>query len=149
MRVLWGACAPLRTPRPLGPLIDVAEAVGGELGELVAGAPRPYEVAVALLGELRGRSPTVLVLEDAHWADEATLDVLSMLAAKVDSVPALVLASYRAEEVDRSEQLRFVLGELVRRPGRLKLEPFSIATVSELADRSRNRRSGAVPAYRR
>jgi DNA-binding CsgD family transcriptional regulator/tetratricopeptide (TPR) repeat protein len=57
-----------------------------------------------------------------------------MLAAKVGSVPALVLASYRAEELDRSEQLRFVLGELVRRPGRLKLEPFSIAAVSELAD---------------
>ncbi len=134
VRVLWGACAPLRTPRPFGPLIDVAEAVGGELGELVAGAPRPYEVAVALLAELDGRSPTVLVLEDAHWADEATLDVLSMLAGKVESVPALVLASYRAEELDRSEQLRFVLGELVRRPGRLRLEPFSIATVSELAD---------------
>jgi DNA-binding CsgD family transcriptional regulator/tetratricopeptide (TPR) repeat protein len=134
VRVLWGACAPLRTPRPFGPLIDVAEAVGGELGVLVAGAPRPYEVAVALLGELRGGSPTVLVLEDAHWADEATLDVLSLLAAKVESVPALVIASYRAEELDRSEQLRFVLGELVRRPGRLKLEPFSIATVSELAD---------------
>jgi DNA-binding CsgD family transcriptional regulator/tetratricopeptide (TPR) repeat protein len=134
VRVLWGACAPLRTPRPLGPLIDVAEVVGGELGELAAGAPRPYEAAVALLGELRGRSPTVLVLEDAQWADEATLDVLSMLAARVDSVPALVLASYRTEELDRSEQLRFVLGELVRRPGRLKLEPFSIAAVSELAD---------------
>ena len=134
VRVLWGVCAPLRTPRPLGPLIDVAEAVGGELGDLVGGAPRAYEVAVALLSELRGRSPTVLVLEDAHRADEATLDVLTMLAARVDSVPALVLASYRAEELDRSEQLRFVLGELVRRPGRLKLEPFSIATVSELAD---------------
>ena len=123
----------MRMPCPFGPLIDVAEAVGGELGELVAGAPRPYEVAVALLGELRGRSPTVLVLENAHWADEATLDVLSLLAARVDSVPALVLVSYRAEEVDRSEQLRFVLGELVRRPGRLKLEPLSIAAVSELA----------------
>ncbi len=134
VRVLWGACAPLRTPRPLGPLIDVAEALGGELGGLVAGAKRPYEVAVALLGELRGRSPTVLVLEDAHWADEATLDVLSVLAARVDPVPALVLASYRAEEVDSSEPLRFVLGELVRRPGRLKIEPFSIATVGELAD---------------
>ncbi len=134
VRVLWGAGAPLRTPQPLGPLIDVAEAVGGELGELVAGAPRPHEVAVALLRELRGRSPTVLVLEDAHWADEATLDVLSILAGRVESVPALVLVSYRAEELDRSEQLRFVLGELVRRPGRLKLEPFSIATVGELAD---------------
>ncbi|MEA2144455.1 MAG: hypothetical protein QOG59_42 [Solirubrobacteraceae bacterium] len=153
VRVLWGACVPLRTPRPLGPLIDVAEAVGGEVGELVAGAPRPYEVAVALLGELRGRSPTVLVLEDAHWADEATLDVLSMLAARVDSVPALVLASYRAEEANRSEQLRFVLGELARGAGRLKLEPFSAATVSDLAeahgihDQELYRRTGGNPFF--
>jgi DNA-binding CsgD family transcriptional regulator/tetratricopeptide (TPR) repeat protein/GTPase SAR1 family protein len=153
VRVLWGGCAPLRTPRPLGPLIDVAAVVGGELGELVAGAPRPYEVAVALLDELRGRSPTVLVLEDVHWADEATLDVLTMLAARIDSVPALVLATYRAEEVDRSEQLRFVLGELVRRPGRLKLEPFSIATVSKLADargidgHELHRRTGGNPFF--
>jgi predicted ATPase len=35
LRVLWGACEPLLTPRPLGPLFDVAEAVGGGLGELV------------------------------------------------------------------------------------------------------------------
>jgi predicted ATPase len=117
VRVLWGACEPLRTPRPLGPLADVAEATGGELEELVAGAARPHDVAAALLRELRGRTPTVLVLEDVHWADEATLDVLTMLAARIGSAPALVLASYRDDELDRAEQLRFILGEIVRGPG--------------------------------
>src|SRR3954470_22426843 len=115
-RAFWGACEPLRTPRPLGPLVDVAGAIGGELEDLVAEAGRPYDVAMALLHELRGRPPKVLVLEDVHWADEATLDVLAVLAGRVGSAPVLVLASYRDDELDRSEQLRFVLGELVRRP---------------------------------
>src|SRR5438034_9390910 len=78
-RVLWGGCEPLRTPRPLGPLLDVAEVTGGELAALLAGPGRPHEVAVALLRELRARAPTILVLEDVHWADEATLDVLTLL----------------------------------------------------------------------
>ena len=135
VRVLWGACEPLRTPRPLGPLLDVAETTGGELQELVAGeAARPHEVAVALLRELRGRRPTVLVLEDVHWADEATLDVLTLLAARIGSAPALVLASYRDDEHDRAEQLRVVLGELARRPERLRVEPLSGAGVAEMAE---------------
>jgi DNA-binding CsgD family transcriptional regulator len=135
VRILWGGCEPLRTPRPLGPLMDVAEATGGELEELVAGAARPHEVAAALLRELRRRMPTVLVLEDVHWADDATLDVMTLLAARVGSAPALVLASYRDDALDHSGRLRFVLGELVRRPGRLKLEPLSQAGVVELAGR--------------
>jgi DNA-binding CsgD family transcriptional regulator len=131
-RTLWGACDALRTPRPLGPLLDVAEATGGELAELLAGTPRPHEVAAALLRELRGE-PTVVVLEDVHWADAATLDVLTVLAGRIGPTPALVLASYRDDELDRADQLRFVLGELVRRPGRMKLDPLSPAAVAELA----------------
>jgi predicted ATPase len=125
VRVLWGGCEPLRTPRPMGPLVDVAEAVGGELETLVAAAARPQEVALALLRELRSRGPTVLVLEDVHWADEATLDVLVMLAARIGSTPALILASWRDDELDRSAPLRIVLGELGRGPVRLKVSPLS------------------------
>jgi DNA-binding CsgD family transcriptional regulator len=132
-RVLWGACEPLRTPRPLGPLADVAEATGGELEQLIAAGARPHEVALAVLRELRHNAPTILVLEDVHWADEATLDVLTLLATRIATAPALVLASYRDDELDRADQLRVVLGELVRRPGRLKIAPLSPAGVAELA----------------
>jgi hypothetical protein len=52
-RVVWGACEPLRTPRPLGPFSDVAEEIGGEVAELVAAAARPYEVVAALLPRVR------------------------------------------------------------------------------------------------
>jgi DNA-binding CsgD family transcriptional regulator/tetratricopeptide (TPR) repeat protein len=133
VRVLWGACEPLVTPRPLGPLVDVAEAIGGDFEGLVIGGARPYELVAALMGELRGRLPTVLVLEDLHWADEATLDVVRLLGRRVDSVRALVLASFRDDELDRVRQLRIVLGDLVGRPVRLTLEPLSLEAVSELA----------------
>jgi DNA-binding CsgD family transcriptional regulator/tetratricopeptide (TPR) repeat protein len=92
-------------------------------------------VALTLVRELQDRAPTILVLEDVHWADEATLDVLTLLATRIAQAPALVLASYRDDELDRAAgQLRFVLGELVRRPGRLKIAPLSQAGVAELAE---------------
>jgi DNA-binding CsgD family transcriptional regulator/tetratricopeptide (TPR) repeat protein len=132
-RVMWGACAPLQTPRPLGPLLDVAETIGGQFERAVAAAERPYEVATALLRELRRRAPTVLVLEDLHWADEATIDVLSLVGARIATAPALVLASYRDDELDRTHRLRVVLGEVVRTPGRITVDPLSKAAVAELA----------------
>ncbi len=84
-------------PRPLGALHDLAGVTGGELEDSVTGEQRPHGVAIALLRELRSRAPTVLVLEDVRWADEATLDVLTLLAAKIASAPALVLATYLPE----------------------------------------------------
>jgi DNA-binding CsgD family transcriptional regulator len=135
VRVLWGACEPLRTPRPLGPLWDVAEATGDPLAERVAAGARPHEVGAALLAQLRtgGPAAAVVVLEDLHWADEATLDVVLLLAARIATAPALVLATYRDDEVERSPQLQFVLGQLARRPGRLHLAPLSAAAVAQLA----------------
>jgi DNA-binding CsgD family transcriptional regulator/tetratricopeptide (TPR) repeat protein len=135
-RVLWGACEALLTPGPLGPLFDVAELTRGELGELVSSGATPHEVTAALVRELsRGRA-TVLVLEDLHWADEATLDVLRLLARKVQTVPALVLVSYRDDELDRAHPLRVVLGELAtaRPMTRLEVPPLSPDAVVELAE---------------
>src|SRR6266496_6297225 len=100
-RILWGGCDPLFTPLPLGPFLDVAHVIGGDLEGLVVGGARPHEVIRALSAELRMRTPTVLVLEDLHWADEATLDVLRLLARRVEMVPALVVASYRDDQLDR------------------------------------------------
>jgi DNA-binding CsgD family transcriptional regulator/tetratricopeptide (TPR) repeat protein len=135
-RVLWGACEGLLTPGPLGPLFDVAEATRGELEELVSREARPHEVAAALVRELAGGRPTVLVIEDLHWADEATLDVLRLLARKVEAVPALVLASYRDDELDRAHPLTIVLGEVAtaRAVSRLEIRPLSADAVTALAE---------------
>ena len=134
-RVYWGNCDPLFTPRPLGPLLAVADEAGGELKELVARGVMPYEVATALVRELRAGGPSVFVLEDVHWADEATLDVLRLLVRRIETTPALVVASYRHDELDRKHPLRLVLGELATRRSvdRLKLGALSPAAVAVLA----------------
>jgi class 3 adenylate cyclase len=135
-RLLWGACDPLFTPRPLGPLVDVADATGGELLRVVDEGAKPQAVAAALVRELAARGPTVLVLEDLHWADEATLDVIALLGRKIASVPALAALTYRDDELDRRHPLRIVLGAFARARSlrRLDLTPLSRDGVAQLAE---------------
>ena len=136
VRLLWGGCDPLLTPRPLGPLFDIAASTGGELDELVGGGARPHQVATALARELARRVPTVVVFDDMHWADGATLDVLRLLGRRIESVPALLVVSYRDDQLDRLHPLRIVFGELGAGDaiGRLRIEPLSPAAVAKLAE---------------
>jgi DNA-binding CsgD family transcriptional regulator/tetratricopeptide (TPR) repeat protein len=136
IRVLWGACEALFTPRPLGPFRDVADDVGGDLRALVAGGGVPYEVASALVRELGSETTTILVIEDAHWADEATLDVLRLLSRRLDALPALVVVTYRDDELERTHPLRTVLGEVATtaRSMRIPVAPLSREAVKQLAD---------------
>src|SRR6266576_5602277 len=69
--VLTAACDPLFMPRPLGPFVDLARTIGGTLDHLVRSGPNPYSLADSLVEELTRISPTIVVLEDVHWADEA------------------------------------------------------------------------------
>ena len=135
-RVLWGACDALFTPRPLGPFLDIAESTGGELAQAVESGAGTFDLAAALMSELRRRSPTILVLEDVHWADDATLDLLRLLARRVKSLPVALLVSYRQTELSRFHPLRQVLGEFGSAPSsvRLKLAPLSPAAVARLAE---------------
>ena len=136
IRVLWGACEALFTPRPLGPFRDVADDVGGDLRALVVGGGLPYEVASALVRELGSETTTILVIEDAHWADEATLDVLRLLSRRLDALPALVVVTYRDDELERTHPLRTVLGEVATtaRSTRISVAPLSREAVEQLAD---------------
>jgi len=133
-RVLWTGCDPLFTPRPLGPVLELAEVIGGEVAARARDDARPYDLAAALLRELAAR-PTVLVFEDVHWADEATLDVIRLAGRRAGDIPVLLVLSYRDEGLDRSHPLRIVLGDL---PGsdrvtRLALPGLSPRAVAELA----------------
>jgi len=94
----WGACDGMFTPRPLGPLFDLAAQLGGELGDLCrAGAPRE-ELFTALLRHVsEPRRLDVLVIEDVHWADEATIDLLRFLGRRIRFAPALLIVTYRDE----------------------------------------------------
>lgn len=111
-RVLWAGCDHLFIPRPLGPFLDLAEAADGLLASRIRDDARPFDVAAALLAELSSGGTAVVVLEDVHWADEASLDVIRLLARRIEAVPALLVLSYRDDQLDRSHPLRLVLGDL-------------------------------------
>ncbi len=133
--VLWGGCEPLLAPRPLGPLVDIAEMAGGRLAALVGEAAVPADAASALIGELGRRARTVAVLEDVHWADDATLDVLTLLGRRIETVPALVVVTFRDDALQSAERLRLVLGGLTGpRVERRELRRLSAAAVSTLAE---------------
>lgn len=134
--VLWGACEPLFTARPLAPFADIGESAAGELERLVEGHPRPYEVAAALLELLRSAPASIAVIEDLHWADEATLDVLQLLSGRVESSPGLIIATYRDDQLGRDHPLRRLLGELPRHESviRMTLRPLSRSAVARLAE---------------
>jgi DNA-binding CsgD family transcriptional regulator/tetratricopeptide (TPR) repeat protein len=134
-RVLWGACDGLRTPRPFAPFVDVAAGAGDRFAETIARGERPARCFAALIDELAAAAPTILVVEDLHWADEATLDVMTMLGRRAEIVPALVVATYRDDELATDHPLRSVLGQLRIGNGvrRLSLSPLSLEAVEALA----------------
>jgi DNA-binding CsgD family transcriptional regulator len=138
-RWLWGSCDGLLTPRPLGPLFDLAAQVGGDLAELCdQGAPRDRLFAGTLAELDRPDQLTVVVLEDLHWADEATIDLLSFLGRRVGRLRALVLATFRDDALSEDHPLRIVLGDLATQRGvrRLPLAPLSAGAVRSLVSRS-------------
>jgi DNA-binding CsgD family transcriptional regulator len=135
-RVLRGACDALFTPRPLGPIQDLALDAGPELRDLVFGVGSPYQVAATLFDELRRSEPAVLVIEDVHWADEGTLDVLRLIARRIATARVLMVLTYRDETVDGRHPLRAMLGEMASAiaPTRLALAPLSRDGVAQLAE---------------
>ena len=138
-RVLWGACDRLVTPRALGPLHDIGHQIGGRLAAQLRSAAPQEEIFGAFLDELAaGRSSRqhVVVVEDAHWADEATLDWLAVLGRRADRLSALLVVTYRSDEVGPDHPLRGVLAALpsavVRR---VPITPLSAGCVREQAGR--------------
>ena len=132
VRVLRAACEPLNTPSPLGPFLEIADAVGGELARVASAGPQPYALTAELVRELAS-GPAVVLIEDIHWADEATLDVLRLLTRRLESVPTFVIATYRDDELTRSHPLRALLGEFGARAVRVPVEALSPEAVAQLA----------------
>jgi DNA-binding SARP family transcriptional activator/DNA-binding CsgD family transcriptional regulator/tetratricopeptide (TPR) repeat protein len=133
-RLLWGACDPLSSPRPLGPLVDVAPQLGEEVGELLRSGARDglFEATLAALDE---QGPAVLVIEDLHWADMSTLDLVRFLARRLESTRAVVVVTYRDEHLGPSDPVRVMLGDIASMPGvhRVPVPLLSQAAVAELA----------------
>ena len=133
--VLFGACDGLLTPRPLGPFADIAAVVGGRLDRTVTAQEPAQSVYAAMVDELRSHEDAVLVIEDVHWADEATLDVLRLLGRRIERLGVFAVATYRSDELPRTHPLRVVLGDVATAAGvsRLVLDPLSPESVAELA----------------
>src|SRR5690606_17661237 len=133
---LVGACEALSTPRPLGPVLDFSHLIGDEFQALVETGEQRQRIFSLLADRLRsGPQPHVLVIEDLHWADDATLDLVRFLGRRVGDWRALLLGTYRDDEVGPSHPLRRVLGDLAGAATvhRLKVAPLSQVAVERLA----------------
>ena len=133
-RVLLSACDDLMAPRALGPLRDAALESGGPLEAAFADGRSVDGVFTAVLAELAATPPTALVVEDVHWADDATLDVLGYVARRIEPIPAVLVLTFRDDELGPSHPLQRLLGALAGRPvRRLALPPLSRTAVRRLA----------------
>jgi DNA-binding CsgD family transcriptional regulator len=138
VRVVTGWCDPLGAPRPLGPLLDALADLDGAAADGLGTAIDSRDSAAIyrhLLTVLRDGQRRVWVIEDAHWADGATLDLLRFLARRIGSLPLLLLVSYRDEELDAAHPLAVALGEVARCAAvtRIGLEPLSHEAVAMMA----------------
>jgi DNA-binding winged helix-turn-helix (wHTH) protein len=126
--VLFGRCDDLVTPRPFGPFHDMTAAVPALSDALSAGVS-PGTVQRLVLDEVdRSAHPTVLIIEDIHWADEATLDLVTLLSRRIADTHGLLVLTYRDTELGDDHPLLSVIGSI----------PAAVADIVQLAPLSRS-----------
>jgi DNA-binding CsgD family transcriptional regulator len=151
-RVLVGQCADLRDAAiPLLPIADALGTLAGQPGR-APGAPDaeapPELIAVGrgtapgagafmpvleVLRDLSATAPVLLALEDVHWADRSTLDLLTFLVGRLREERLLLAVTYRSDEIDRREALRDFLAEAARRPRVERVELARLTPAEALA----------------
>jgi ATP/maltotriose-dependent transcriptional regulator MalT len=138
--VRTGACDDLLSTRAFAPFRDIARGQS-RLGRALGAGADPSEVLDAILEELDDPlRAVVFVIEDLQWADDATLDALVVVARRIERLPAMLVATFRDEEVDRTHPLRRVLGALgVAGVERITLGPLSRDALAELVGRDDDR----------
>ena len=140
-RVLLGRCDGVATPRPLAPLFDLNEPALTSLLQQQASRDLLFRAVLERLTSLHVTS--ILAIEDAHWADEATLDLLRYLGRRIAERRTLLILTFRDDDVGARHPLRRWLGDLATGGTlhRVDLAPLSLAAVRSLA-----RNSGLDPA---
>lgn len=130
-----GLCDALFTPRPLAPVYDVAGQMRGQFWQKAMDHPDRSVLFSSFYQDLtERRGPVVIVFEDIHWADEATLDLIKFLVRRIMRVRCLFLLTYRDNEVSARHPLRSVLGQLpADAVTRLQPGPLSRPAVERLA----------------
>jgi DNA-binding CsgD family transcriptional regulator/tetratricopeptide (TPR) repeat protein len=107
VRIAAGSCDGLSTPRPLGPVIEIAAQL-----EVDTALPRDHLFAAVL--EALARQSTIVLIEDVHWADDASADFLLYAGRRLDRVPAMLIVTYRDDEVRSNPTLTRLIGEFAR-----------------------------------
>jgi DNA-binding CsgD family transcriptional regulator len=136
--VLWGSCDPVVPARPFAPLADIADNVEGPLRTALDAVDR-NRVFEVLLGLLRQplHAPRVIVFEDLHWADDATLDVLRVVGRRLRDLPVLFIGTYRDNEVGNEHPLRLALGDVPSDAVvEIEVQPLSVEAVEVLIEGS-------------
>ena len=134
-QILWGACDAVVPPRTFAPLVDIADRIGGSLRAALEAGDRDA-VFTDVLARLGSSAPLqrILVLEDLHWADEATLDLLRVIGRRLRAMPVMVIGTYRDDEVSPDHPLRLALGDVPSMfVAEVPLRPLSVAGVGHLA----------------
>ena len=134
LRWLWGACDGGFTPRPLGPLHDIALTSGGRLRDLASSGADRNELFGAFLEVLAAGGPVGVVVEDLHWADEATLDWLGHVSRRLATLPVLLLVTCRDDEPGDDGLVGDLMGRVATHPStrRLTLPGLSAEAVARL-----------------
>ena len=128
-----GSATRVVPPRPLAPIFDIAAQVGGVLQAALTDPDR-HRIISAFLGVLRADGgPWIAVLEDVQWADEVTLEVLRVVGRRAPQLRALVIATYRDDEVGPDHPLSVALGDIpVASMVSMSLPPLSLGAVELL-----------------
>jgi DNA-binding CsgD family transcriptional regulator/tetratricopeptide (TPR) repeat protein len=133
LRRLRGACDDLLAPRPLGPFRDIARIAGGDLAAALARGDHDgvYEAVLAALDH--PLHTTILLVEDIHWADDASLDLLRYVARRIHHRRGVLVLTYRDDELVATDPVQRMLGTLTGVPvHRIRLRPLSLPAVAEL-----------------
>jgi len=135
-KIYQGTCDALFTPRPLAPIYDIIWQIEKDTKE-----NELYNVDRALLfnqlfhGLEQQKKPVIIIIEDIHWADEATLDFIKFFARRIVRLHCLFILSYRDNEILDNHPLRNVLGQLPSDSlTRLQLQPLSRHAVEKMAE---------------
>ncbi|MEP0189747.1 MAG: AAA family ATPase [Erythrobacter sp.] len=131
---VWGMCDALFTPRPLGPVHDIA-AMLFEQEDETNGSSGTALFSQLLAALSRSQAPTIIIIEDVHWADIGTLDFIRFLGRRITMCKALMIVSFRNDELGRDHPLLRVLGEIPSdQLERIELQPLSLAAIAEMID---------------
>ncbi len=131
--LLWGACDPLSTPRPLGPLYDVAHLLDAGSRAALETAEQSHEIFGAVFARLAAE-PTVLVVDDLHWADQGTVDLLRFVLRRIRTTHSLIVVALRDRELADDHPVRGLLGDVARSADAesVILRPLSLAAIADL-----------------